>query len=671
MRKSSLGARRVSQNLRLEHDDQRASSSRRPLDVRRASGIPQPGKNRRSSSENRDGRMSAIQPALKRFNSQHNLLATPANVSTTPLRGLHFGSAQSQKFTLSPFSDGGRSSRKSAYSGVGAGKQNRIAKDTRPLTDKIFLQQEIHKITSFLHSQPDALSVASKGINLRQLTMKLFVDLVNFLMGFLDDNVNVNMANYVNEIPLIMKKWGYAGNLNSSWLKTVNTPHALPHVVGLLSWLVTCASYAEGTDFEAFVENSLQNYDDVIDDAEADGFLYGNALVYMPHLMKQYRLWNSREEAAEKSEERRFIAELCKRNGVGDDELNECAEAIRDYEVQLSDPKEQAEIAALMEEEKKNIEFVKDYNNCLEYKSKMEEFLNSAETKLEEEKQKLLKEEDVLLNLQNKIMELKELISNQIMTVEERDELQKLCSELGSSIRENEEYIALVSNQTFNDDLEIVKRQKNIKKKTQTYNKIIIMESCWLPELKSLMDEINFFHPGAKEEVAEIESQALKLKGDIQNKYEKINADMKERKSELLQLEERKSLVLQDEEQHLEKVKQYEASIEAFKIQSHEEIIEMKRTLNSLKASNEARISCNSLQMAKDQLQKLVEKREYGKAHIEKLKQKAESFFLKTTSCSRGFISTVLKAKTEYNRKIQDLLKNTEDILEKTRSDFP
>ncbi|KAE8749387.1 hypothetical protein FOCC_FOCC003901 [Frankliniella occidentalis] len=77
------------------------------------------------------------------------------------------------------------------------------------------------------------------------------------------------------------------------------------------------------------------------------------------------------------------------------------------------------------------------------------------------------------------------------------------------------------------------------------------------------------------------------------------------------------------------------------------------------------------MQMAKDQLQKLVEKREYGKAHIEKLKQKAESFFLKTTSCSRGFITTVLKAKTEYIRKIQDLLKNTEFFLEKTRSDFP
>lgn len=93
-------------------------------------------------------------------------------------------------------------------------------KDTRPLSDKAFQQQQIQKITSFIYSQPSALEFAPKGLNLRQLTMKLFVDIVNYLMGFLDELVCVNMTNYVTEIPLIMKKWGYVGNVNASWLKT-------------------------------------------------------------------------------------------------------------------------------------------------------------------------------------------------------------------------------------------------------------------------------------------------------------------------------------------------------------------------------------------------------------------------------------------------------------------
>ncbi|KAK3912436.1 Kinetochore protein NDC80-like protein [Frankliniella fusca] len=666
MRKSTQGNGRASQPLRIDFEDQRASSSRRPIDVRRASGIPQPGKMRRSSSETRDGRMSAVQPALKRYNSQHNLLATPANASTTPLRGLHYGSTRSQGFSISPFSDGGRSSRKSTYSGVGGVKSNRIVKDTRPLMDKNFLQQEMQKITSFLIKQPHSLSLGAKGINLRQLTTKLFVEIFNFLVGFLDEYVSVNMANYVNEIPLIMKKWGYSGNLNTSWLKTVNTPHALPHVVGLLSWLVSCASVAEETDFEEYTANCIQSNDDVLDDADADGFLYGNAKVYLPHLMTQYKLWNEREEVAEKNEERRFIMELCNRNGVSDEAMKECEIAIRNLEIELEDPKEQEEIAAIMEEDKRNNEFLKDYNKALKYKNQMEEFINTYETKLEEEKLKLSKEEEAVRDLQCRIMELKELLSNQVMTVEERDKLQNLCTELNSSIRENEEYIALVSNQTFSDDLQMANRAATLKKRTQAYNKIIVMESCWLPELQSLMDETNYNHPGAQEELAEIESQAHKLKDDIQNKFEKLDLEIKELQSKVLQIEERKALTLQEEHLLFEKVKEYETSIEAHKTQSREEIAQLKKMENSLKSSNEARISCDSLQEAKDQLEKLIEKREFGKAHIMKLREKADSFFKQSVAITQGLFDRVSKAESEFERKRQALFQSTEDAIEKT-----
>lgn len=119
---------------------------------------------------------------------------------------------------LSPFSDGGQSSRKSTYSA--SAKPNNIIKDTRPLTDKAYQQQEIQKITHFLSTFADGQSLAPKGINLKQLTTKLFVDIVNHLLCFFDENVCVNMTNYVSEIPLIMKRWGYVGNLNTSWLKT-------------------------------------------------------------------------------------------------------------------------------------------------------------------------------------------------------------------------------------------------------------------------------------------------------------------------------------------------------------------------------------------------------------------------------------------------------------------
>ncbi len=75
-----------------------------------------------------------------------------------------------------------------------------------------------------------------------------------------------------------------------------------------------------------------------------------------------------------------------------------------------------------------------------------------------------------------------------------------------------------------------------LKKRTQAYNKIIVMESCWLPELESLMDEINYNHAGAREQAAQIESHAQNLKEDIQKKLEKINADLRELQSKALEV---------------------------------------------------------------------------------------------------------------------------------------
>lgn len=137
---------------------------------------------------------------------------------------------------------------------------------------------------------------------------------------------------------------------------------------------------------------------------------------------------------------------------------------------------------------------MKDYNISMDFKVRMEEFLNSAETNVEEVKQKLrnggesiscfslyallvfimkfviptiffynhLCAEEAVMNIRSSICELKELVDSQIMTVEERDDLLKKCNELSGSIRANEEFIAAVSNQSYSDDLEMAKMRSNV-----------------------------------------------------------------------------------------------------------------------------------------------------------------------------------------------------------------
>lgn len=667
MRKSSVGGRRASQPLRMDLDDMRASTSRRPIDGRRASGLPQPGfatKGRRSSSENRN-RMSSL-PPMKRSKSQLSMNhPTPSISVTTPLRdttSLLFGSAQSQR-GLSPFADGGLSSRKSTYST--AGKPGMVVKDTRPLTDKAFQHQEIQKITSFLSTYSDGQSLAPKGINLKQLTTKLFVDIVNHLLGFFDTNTCINMTNYVTEIPLIMKRWQYPGNLNTSWLKTVNTPHVFPHVLGLLSWLVSQASFMMKTDMDVVLQEALQ-----CDDGSDEVFPHGNTVLYMNHLLTQYCLWSKNDHIAEEREEKRFIEDLRNRNGVGEDEMREIEEDVRNLEAQHDDPKEKAEIEAAMEEERKYKVCLNDYNLILDYKNRMDEHLNATETELEETRTAIKNGMEALHALQNRIMDLKEKIGKQVMSAQERDDLIKQCGEIASSIRENEEYIAVVSNQIYADDLEMARKGTTVKKKTQAYNKIIVTESCWLPDLQVLKDDVNILHKGAEEELAKIETHARKLKSDLEKKIADLTSQIKHLKSDQLQAEESKIIAVRELKQYEEKVKQISDNVSASKLRNSEEASEMKKTIDSLKLHNESCATCDSLEEAKAKVQQLIKKRDNGRAIIEKSEQKALAFFQKSTAITQRFIDDVTKAEKRFVDIKDEQIRKAKENNQKVQSEL-
>lgn len=59
-------------------------------------------------------------------------------------------------------------------------------------------------------------------------------------------------------------------------------------------------------------------------------------------------------------------------------------------------------------------------------------------------------------------MDLKDQISRQVMSAQERDDLLKQCNEINSSIRENEEYITVVSNKIYAVDIEMAKKRTNV-----------------------------------------------------------------------------------------------------------------------------------------------------------------------------------------------------------------
>jgi HEC/Ndc80p family. len=62
------------------------------------------------------------------------------------------------------------------------------------------------------------------------LTLKMFAEYTSHLLSHFFPKYVTNMSNYADEIPLLTKKLGYPGSVNS-WLITANSCHSWPNVV--------------------------------------------------------------------------------------------------------------------------------------------------------------------------------------------------------------------------------------------------------------------------------------------------------------------------------------------------------------------------------------------------------------------------------------------------------
>jgi len=113
----------------------------------------------------------------------------------------------------------------------------RMIKDTRPLTDKGFQQEQTRKILDFLRQNDYPNTVlTSKQF---PLSSKEFVSVFNFMYQFLDpQNSNkLPTVKYEEEALKVFKSLHYPGNLTKSNFTAMGSLHSWPTVLGSLSYL--------------------------------------------------------------------------------------------------------------------------------------------------------------------------------------------------------------------------------------------------------------------------------------------------------------------------------------------------------------------------------------------------------------------------------------------------
>ncbi|XP_038077785.1 kinetochore protein NDC80 homolog [Patiria miniata] len=151
----------------------------------------------------------------------------------------------------------------SGYGGRNFGHE--IMKDTRPLSDKSYMQREIRDIVDFLtqHGYPHPLN----NKMLMTPTTKDFLKIFQFLYNFLEVKY-APAQKFEEEIPQIFKTLKYPFNISKSSMFTVGSPHTWPNILGALHWLLNSVRYALGVD-EQSVLFSAQLTDDQGDEFDS------------------------------------------------------------------------------------------------------------------------------------------------------------------------------------------------------------------------------------------------------------------------------------------------------------------------------------------------------------------------------------------------------------------
>ncbi|CAF4880974.1 unnamed protein product [Pieris macdunnoughi] len=103
-------------------------------------------------------------------------------------------------------------------------------KDQRPINNIAWQRSECSRMNEVLTSQELG------GLN-RPLTIARFVEIVNGLITHLLRDPKLNNDTYVTKMPHLVKRLLYPGIVSKSWLRTVNTLHAFPHALALISYL--------------------------------------------------------------------------------------------------------------------------------------------------------------------------------------------------------------------------------------------------------------------------------------------------------------------------------------------------------------------------------------------------------------------------------------------------
>ncbi|CAL1676687.1 unnamed protein product [Lasius platythorax] len=556
-------------DLPRSRSEQRRTQTSKPKRVStNESHIPRP--RFRSSSSDRAGsigRKSYLKPT--------DIGRTPLHPSTTPVTPL-----SSTKLNLpssarsgghhAALSTGRRSSIGELANSVGA-KGPR--KDTRPLMDKDYQKALLKKIDNFFYINQCSFMLNSNG-SLKPITLKLFVEISSFLLKFLDIKQEFTMANYVEEFPKCAKKLHYPGTMTKSWLKTANTMHSWPHVLGWIGWLVEACQVKE----IAFNRYRLETLPFAGTEEQAQ-----NSKIQLIALLECYKAWNDERHNDEAELLEKYQQDIATQKGISEEDIVQARQELEENTSKLQLIEEESreldeivkhlneKLSSLRDKEAKQLKNIKDKEDYIKS--------ISAETK------QLNAETDILTEqLRVGKIQYKELIStvkNQPMSKSEKEKIVKECTEIQNYIHGFDEHLTDYQKELYTLDIKLASFNNDLNKAVWAYNKEIFMHidndvDMNFDELK--LPEKGLLNPQIMDIMKEKVALMNTFKELLAKQCNKIDSDICSESTKLEKLQEEiKSLINED------KLKEEKSCIDKIKTDMKNEKIELTKQIEVLK----------------------------------------------------------------------------------------
>ncbi|KAM7350814.1 kinetochore protein Ndc80 [Cochliomyia hominivorax] len=293
--------------------------------------------------------------------------------------------------------------------------------------DKKWIQEQTQRITEHLLRQNTlggGISTDFLNRGLRQMSIKQFVAIINYFLGYIWGNRYTVGNNHVEDIVNILQKLQYPHAVNKSWLKTPNTQHSFGNVIVLFDFLMDFVPPEEN-------ENNPDMHFEISEPEELSASKMNLEHFQIPDLEFQQELLKNSEEGFmlwDKQKKEEFDSlklHTCnlliqKKCGVAD--LDAIEMEIQKSEKELKNlqqerPPEDKEAVKMKSKLTNDLKSIKR-----EIKTLQEECENNERDIKELNTRKMLKLKEVE-TLEIDIKSLQNMLNKQTCTVEQRDQM--------------------------------------------------------------------------------------------------------------------------------------------------------------------------------------------------------------------------------------------------------